>query len=121
MDGIREAYVDGVCGRGEEAREETAAGGGHAGLGEFAGHDAVVLGVEAELNHVARAGLDLVGRKVQARLANGDEDGGRGRLGDQAREEHEAVGADGKHVGSGGISGAQLSGSRRKQACEVGR
>lgn len=60
---------------GEEPGKETVLGLGLARLGRGRGHDAVVLGVEPELENVADVGLDVLGLKGKTRLADLDGDG----------------------------------------------
>lgn len=60
---------------GEETRVKPVVGLGLAGLGCGGGHDAVVVGVEPELENVADVGLDVRRLKGQARFANLDGNG----------------------------------------------
>lgn len=60
---------------GEETRKETVLGLGLARLSGRRGHDAVVLGVEPELENVADVGLDVLGLEGETGLADLDGDG----------------------------------------------
>ena len=73
---------------GNEAGEEAAAGGGHAGPVKGSRHDAVVPSPEAEFDHVALGSRNGVGLEVEALAADRDgRDGGVGLKGQTGQEE----------------------------------
>src|SRR4051812_5270798 len=77
MNGMNETYVGRTRRRRKEPREKPALANGRARLAPGPLDDAVVLGPEAELEHVALCDLDRVGAERETEPADGDRDGGR--------------------------------------------